>query len=99
MDIEAVAATTPDHIFRESIDVLLGLAPFQARRLVEQLKVGAEAQQALPPLLRKLYDVFYDKDCTLLEINPLILTDAGIPWSSMSKWSSTIMPSSAILMW
>jgi succinyl-CoA synthetase beta subunit len=79
MDIEAVAATTPDRIFRESIDVLLGLAPFQARRLVEQLKVGAEAQQALPPLLRKLYDVYYDKDCTLLEINPLILTDAGLP--------------------
>jgi succinyl-CoA synthetase beta subunit len=79
MDIEAVAATTPDRIFRESIDVLLGLASFQARRLVEQLKVGAEAQQALPPLLRKLYDVYYDKDCTLLEINPLILTDAGLP--------------------
>ncbi|HSX77483.1 MAG TPA: ADP-forming succinate--CoA ligase subunit beta [Candidatus Saccharimonadia bacterium] len=79
MDIETVAATTPDRIFRESIDVLLGLAPFQARRLVEQLKVGAEAQQALPLLLRKLYDIFYDKDCTLLEINPLILTDAGIP--------------------
>ena len=79
MDIETVAATTPDRIFRESIDVLLGLAPFQARRLVEQLNVGAEAQQALPPLLRKLYDVYYDKDCTLLEINPLILTDAGLP--------------------
>ena len=79
MDIEAVAATTPDQIFRESIDVLLGLAPFQVRRLVEQLKVGAEAQQALPPLLQKLYDVFYAKDCTLLEINPLILNGAGIP--------------------
>src|SRR5215510_657205 len=79
MDIEAVAATTPDRIFRESIDVLLGLAPFQARRLVEQLKVGAEAQQALPPLLRKLYDVYHDRDCTLLEINPLGLTGAGLP--------------------
>jgi succinyl-CoA synthetase beta subunit len=79
MDIEAIAAATPDQIFRESIDVLLGLAPFQARRLVAQLKVGAEAQQALPPLLQKLYDVFYDKDCTLLEINPLIWTGAGIP--------------------
>ena len=79
MDIEAVAATTPDRIFRESIDVLLGLAPFQTRRLIEQLKVGTEAQQALPLLLRKLYDVYYDKDCTLLEINPLILTNAGLP--------------------
>jgi succinyl-CoA synthetase beta subunit len=79
MDIEAVAATTPDQIFRESVDVLLGLAPFQARRLVEQLKVGAEAQQALPPLLQKFYDVFYDKDCTLLEINPLVLIGTGLP--------------------
>ena len=79
MDIEAVAASTPDQIFREAIDVLLGLAPFQARRLVEQLNVGAEAQHALPSLLRQLYDVFYDKDCTLLEINPLILTGAGLP--------------------
>jgi succinyl-CoA synthetase beta subunit len=74
-----VAATTPEQIFRECIDVLLGLAPFQARRLVGQLNVRAEAQSALSPLLRQLYDVFYDKDCTLLEINPLILTDTGIP--------------------
>jgi succinyl-CoA synthetase beta subunit len=79
MDIEAVAATTPEQIFRECIDVLLGLAPFQARRLVGQLNVRAEAQSALSSLLRQLYDVFYDKDCTLLEINPLILTDTGLP--------------------
>ena len=79
MDIEAVAATTPEQIFHESIDVLLGLAPFQARRLVEQLKVSAEAQQVLPALLRQLYDVFSTKDCTLLEINPLVLSSADIP--------------------
>ena len=79
MDIEVVATTTPDQIFREAIDTLLGLAPFQARRLAAQLQVGAEAQQALPLLLRKLYDVFHDKDCTLLEINPLVLTSVGTP--------------------
>ena len=79
MNIEVVATTTPEQIFREAIDTLLGLALFQARRLVEQLKVGTAAQQALPPLLRKLYDVFHDKDCTLLEINPLLLTSMGTP--------------------
>ena len=79
MEIEAVAAAHPDHIVREPIDVLLGLAPFQARRLVEQLKVGAAAQQELPLLVQKLYNVFHDKDCTLLEINPLVLTTAGTP--------------------
>jgi succinyl-CoA synthetase beta subunit len=81
MEIEAVATTSPDQIFREPIDVLLGLAPFQARRLVEQLKVGAAAQHELTLLLQKLYHVFHDKDCTLLEINPLVLTTAGTPVS------------------
>lgn len=79
MEIEAVAATSLDKIFREPIDVLLGLAPFQARRLVEQLNVSPEAQAALTPLLQKLYTVFHDKDCTLLEVNPLVLTSAGTP--------------------
>ena len=79
MEIEAVATTSPDKIFREPIDVLLGLAPFQARRLVEQLKVGAAAQHELSLLLQKLYHVFHDKDCTLLEINPLVLTTTGTP--------------------
>ncbi len=79
MDIEAVASTSPDQIFREPIDVLLGLAPFQARRLVEQLQVSTAAQHELPLLLQKLYHVFHDKDCTLLEINPLVLTTGGTP--------------------
>ena len=79
MEIEAVATTSPDQIFREPIDVLLGLASFQARRLVEQLKVGAAAQHELSLLLQKLYHVFHDKDCTLLEINPLVLTTTGTP--------------------
>jgi succinyl-CoA synthetase beta subunit len=79
MDIEEVAATTPEQLFRETIDVLLGLAPFQARRLALQLGVGAEAQQALAALLLKLYTVFRDKDCSLLEINPLVFTSAATP--------------------
>jgi succinyl-CoA synthetase beta subunit len=79
MDIEEVAATRPEKIFRAHIDVLLGLAAFQARRLTEQLEVGAEAQRALPSLLQKLYTVFRDKDCSLLELNPLVLTPAGAP--------------------
>jgi succinyl-CoA synthetase beta subunit len=79
MDIEEIAATTPDKILREHIDELLGLAAFQARRLAVQLDLGAEAQRALPPLLQKLYTVFRDKDCSLLEINPLAITSTGHP--------------------
>jgi succinyl-CoA synthetase beta subunit len=79
MDIEEVAASTPERIFRAHIDVLLGLPHFQARRLVEQLQVGPEAQQTLPHLLQQLYTVFREKDCSLLEINPLVLTTMGQP--------------------
>jgi succinyl-CoA synthetase beta subunit len=78
MDIEAVAATTPENIFREYIDILIGLAPFQARRLA--LKLGfqqKEQQRDFVALVQQLYTVFCDKDCTLLEINPLIVTDHG----------------------
>jgi succinyl-CoA synthetase beta subunit len=74
MDIEEVAAKTPDKIFRESIDVLVGLAPFQVRRLALQLELSEAEQQAFAPLVQMLYQVFREKDCSLLEINPLVVT-------------------------
>jgi succinyl-CoA synthetase beta subunit len=79
MDIEEVAASTPDKIVRQHIDVLVGFASYQARRLVFQLEVAPGLQQTLPPLLQRLYAFFRDKDCSLLEINPLVITPAGTP--------------------
>lgn len=79
MDIEEIAATTPGSIHREHVDVLLGLAAFQARRLTYRLGGRAAACKALPSLFQKLYTVFRDRDCSLLEINPLVLTGAGEP--------------------
>jgi succinyl-CoA synthetase beta subunit len=79
MDIEEVAATTPDKIFHEPIDVLLGLTRFQSRRLGLQLGLEAPIRTALQSLLQDLYVIFRDKDCTLLEINPLVITGAGEP--------------------
>ena len=79
MDIETVAADHPEKIFRTHVDVLIGLADFQARGLVANLSVSTAAQRALAPLLRQLYDVFRAKDCSLLEINPLILTPDDKP--------------------
>jgi succinyl-CoA synthetase beta subunit len=78
MDIEEVAASTPEKIFREYIDLLVGLAPFQARRLA--LKLGfrqTEQQRAFVALVQQLYTAFCEKDCSLLEINPLIVTRGG----------------------
>ena len=79
MDIETVAADHPEKIFRTHIDVLLGLADFQVRGLVANLPVNAAAQRALAPLLQQLYGVFRAKDCSLLEVNPLILTPDDRP--------------------
>jgi succinyl-CoA synthetase beta subunit len=79
MDIEEVAVTTPEKIYRTHIDVLIGLTTFQARYLVEQLGSGAEAYSTLPALLQRVYAVFRDKDCSLLEINPLVMTTAAAP--------------------
>lgn len=79
MDIEAVAAEHPEKIFRADIDVLMGLADFQARSLVSRLPVSLQAQRALAPLLKKFYSVFRDMDCSLIEINPLVLTPEDQP--------------------
>ena len=80
MAIEEIAATTPEKIFSPGMLILLiGLAAFQARALVEELGVSAEGQTALAGLLQKLYTIFRDKDCSLLEMNPLVLTTAGTP--------------------
>jgi len=76
MDIEEVAAKTPDKIFRESIDMVVGLAPFQVRRLALQLELSEAEQQAFSTLMQSLYKVFREKDCSLLEINPLVVTPA-----------------------
>ena len=79
MAIEEIAATTPEKIFSRHVDILIGLAAFQARALVEELGVSVEGQTALAGLLQKLYTIFRDKDCSLLEMNPLVLTTAGTP--------------------
>ncbi len=79
MDIEEIAAATPEKILREPIDVLIGLAAFQARRATMPLPLEADTRRALLLLLQKLYGVFREKDCSLLEINPLAVTRDGEP--------------------
>ncbi|MYC30944.1 MAG: ADP-forming succinate--CoA ligase subunit beta [Chloroflexi bacterium] len=74
MDIEEVAATSPEDIHTEPIEPVLGLMPYQARRLVSRL--GLEAAHARPAtqVLNALYRIFSENDCSLVEINPLIIT-------------------------
>ena len=75
MDIEAVAHDTPEKIVTLHVDPVLGLAPYQARKLAYALGVGGkETMRAFVKLVDSLYKCFVAEDCSLLEINPLVVT-------------------------
>ena len=77
MDIEEVAERTPDKIFREWTHPALGLADFQARRLAFGLGLGGESFKQGIALIRNLFRLYLAKDCSLAEINPLVVTKDG----------------------
>jgi succinyl-CoA synthetase beta subunit len=77
MDIEAVAAETPEAIARLHIDPVLGLTPWQASELVYRAGLDRATARKSASALRSLYRAFVDLDCDLVEVNPLILTEGG----------------------
>ena len=80
MDIEEVAAKTPEKIHQIAIDPTLGLRAFQSMALAYHLQVDAVSPKLVRPtaaLLQALYQVFVGEDCSLVEINPLVLTGDG----------------------
>ena len=77
VDIEAVAANTPERIFREHIDVAMGLMPFQARKLAFALNLGGSQVPQASKLMTAVYDAFIHTDASLVEINPLVVTGSG----------------------
>ena len=77
MDIEQVAAKTPDKILREWTHPALGLGDFQARRLAFGLGLAGEQLKQAVPLIRNLFALYLAKDCSLVEINPLVVTQDG----------------------
>ena len=74
MDIEAVAEENPDDIHTEPIDPLSGLMPFQTRKLTRVLGLDQSVAGEASRILSALYRVFVENDCSLVEINPLIIT-------------------------
>ncbi len=77
VEIEEVARKTPEKILREIIDPAVGLLPFQGRRLAYGLAVPAPQINAFVSLLEALSRAFVGLDCSLAEINPLVLTREG----------------------
>ena len=77
MDIEQVAAATPEKIVRCAVHPAVGFSPFQARKLSAALGLNAEQQKPFAEIVRNLYRLFLEKDCEILEINPLAITEEG----------------------
>jgi len=77
MDIEAVAKDTPEKIFKIAIDPAIGLTDFKAREAAFKLFDDMAQVKQTVPLFQKLYRLFIEKDASLAEINPLVLTQEG----------------------
>ncbi|ATA59527.1 succinate--CoA ligase subunit beta [Geobacillus stearothermophilus] len=76
-EIEEVAAKTPEKIFKEYIDPAVGLQAFQARRLAFNINIPKHLVNQAVKFMMGLYQVFVDKDCSIAEINPLVVTGDG----------------------
>jgi succinyl-CoA synthetase beta subunit len=77
MDIEKVAAETPDQIFKETIDPGLGMQPYNTRRLAFRLGLEGDTILAATRFMTALYRTFEATDASLVEINPFLLTEEG----------------------
>jgi len=76
-EIEEVAEKTPEKIFKEVIDPVVGLTGFQARRLAFNINIPKELINKTVKFMTSLYTAFVEKDCSIAEINPLVVTGDG----------------------
>jgi succinyl-CoA synthetase beta subunit len=74
MEIEEVAASHPEQIHRVAIDPAAGFQPYQGRELAFELGLGGDLLRPATALMAGLYKLFVEKDCSLAEINPLVVT-------------------------
>jgi len=77
VEIEAVAAKSPEKIIREPINPLAGLQPFQTRKLAKQLGFESSQLKSASKLFEGLYRTFIAYDCSMVEVNPLVVTKKG----------------------
>ncbi|MEK9723886.1 MAG: ADP-forming succinate--CoA ligase subunit beta, partial [Rhodospirillaceae bacterium] len=77
MEIEEVAAKTPEKILKITVDPATGIQPFHARELAYGLGLEGDQVKSAVRLILSLYKAFIDLDCSMVEINPLVVTGAG----------------------
>ncbi|PLR97290.1 ADP-forming succinate--CoA ligase subunit beta [Bacillus sp. T33-2] len=76
-EIEEVAEETPEKIFKEEIDPVIGLTAFQARRIAFNINIPTELVGQAAKFMLGLYKAYIEKDCSIAEINPLVVTGDG----------------------
>ncbi|BBH20888.1 succinate--CoA ligase [ADP-forming] subunit beta [Paenibacillus baekrokdamisoli] len=76
-EIEEVAEHSPEKIFKEVIDPAIGLQPFQAKKLAYAINIPNELVNKAAKFMLALYTAFVEKDCSIAEINPLVVTGDG----------------------
>jgi succinyl-CoA synthetase beta subunit len=76
-EIEEVAEKTPEKIFKEEIDPVIGLMPYQARRIAFNINIPKELVNQAVKFMMGLYNAYIEKDCSIAEINPLVVTGDG----------------------
>ena len=77
VNIEEVAEKTPEKIIRETIHPLAGLQPYEVRKISSGLGFAGDTAKQFGKLLKSLYKLFISRDCSLVEINPLVTTPDG----------------------
>jgi succinyl-CoA synthetase beta subunit len=77
MEIEHVAHATPEKIFKVHVDPAVGLQAFQARQIAFSLGFSGELFKQCVTLVTKLYQFYWEKDCAMVEVNPLLVTKEG----------------------
>lgn len=76
-EIEEVAEHSPEKIFKEIVDPAVGLQPYQARKLAYAINIPNELVNKAVKFMIALYTAFVEKDCSIAEINPLVVTGDG----------------------
>jgi succinyl-CoA synthetase beta subunit len=77
VEIEKVAHETPEKIFKEHFEPAQGIESFQVRKLCKQLEITGKSVRAADKFMKALCRLYVDLDCSLLEINPLVITGEG----------------------
>ena len=77
VEIEKVAAETPEKIFKEHFDPAVGLESYQVRKLCKKLGIRGATARAADGFLKSLCRLFVELDCSLVEVNPLVITKSG----------------------